>query len=89
MKVEFTEKGWDDFNYWLVTDPDKVERIVALIKECQRTPFNGIGKPEPLKFELKGFWSRRIDDDHRLVYSVSGVGASQRLSIVQCRFHYA
>lgn len=88
MKVEFTEQGWDDFNHWLQNDPKKAERVLDLIKECRRTPFTGTGKPEALKFALKGFWSRRIDDEHRLVYGVSGSGAAKCLSIIQCRFHY-
>jgi toxin YoeB len=88
MKVEFTEQGWEDFNYWLQHEAKKAERVLALIKECIRTPFTGTGKPEALKFALKGFWSRRIDDEHRLVYSVSGAGASKCLHIIQCRFHY-
>ena len=88
MIVEFTEKGWDDLNYWLDTDLDKAERIRVLIKDCMRSPFKGIGKPEALKFALSGYWSRRIDQEHRLVYSITGSGDSQRLCIVQCRFHY-
>ena len=88
MIVEFTEKGWDDLNYWLYTDLDKVERIRVLIKDCMRSPFKGIGKPEALKFALSGYWSRRIDQEHRLVYAVTGSGDSQQLCIVQCRFHY-
>ncbi|HNR55907.1 MAG TPA: Txe/YoeB family addiction module toxin [Flavobacteriales bacterium] len=88
MTVEFTGKGWEDFCYWLENDPKKAVRIRELIKECLRTPFTGTGKPEALKFALKGFWSRRIDDEHRLVYTVSGSGNARSISIVQCRFHY-
>jgi len=88
MKVEFTEKGWEDFCYWHENDPKKADRVRALIKECTRTPFMGTGKPEALKYALKGFWSRRIDDEHRLVYCVSGSGTAKCVSVVQCRFHY-
>ena len=82
--LEFTEHAWDDYIYWQSQDKKVLKRINALIRECQRTPFEGTGKPEPLKSNLSGFWSRRIDEKHRLVYSVT----DDRISIVQCRFHY-
>lgn len=88
MKILFTENAWEEFTYWTAHDPDMAERIIALIRETTRTPFKGIGKPEALRHGLKGFWSRRITDEHRLVYQVSGKDHTQTLSIVQCRFHY-
>ena len=71
MIIEFTENGWEDFEFWIENDPPTVVRIKDLIKEIIRNPFTGIGKPEPLKFGLKGFWSRRINQEHRVFYSVN------------------
>ena len=89
MHIEFTNLGWDDFNYWLETDKDVLNKIKELIKNIRNDPFKGIGKPEPLKFGLKGFWSRRINGEHRLVYHISGTKAKdQKCTIIQCRFHY-
>ena len=89
MHVEFTEKGWEDFEYWLEVDADIAHRIKELLKDIRKTPFKGIGKPEPLKFDLKGFWSRRITGEHRLVYKVEGKkGKDQKCYVIQCRFHY-
>ena len=89
MKVEFTRNGWEDFSYWLETDLDTVHKIRELIKAIQRQPFKGLGKPEPLRFGLKGCWSRRISVEHRLVYKVNGKKeAGQKCTILQCRFHY-
>lgn len=88
MRVEFTTNGWADFCHWLDTDPDTAHRIRELIKDIQREPFKGLGKPEPLRHDLAGFWSRRIDAVHRLVYAVSGSGADRRIIIVMCRYHY-
>lgn len=88
MKLVFDERAWQDFTYWLSADPKLASRIVALIADTVRSPFRGLGKPEPLRGNLSGFWSRRIDDQHRLVYRVIGKGADQRLEIAQCRFHY-
>lgn len=89
MNIDFTAHGWDDFTYWLETDHDTAVKIKDLIKTIKQNPFKGIGKPEPLKHGLKGFWSRRITGEHRLVYKVSGKkGANQRCTIIQCRFHY-
>lgn len=88
MKIVFTERAWDDYRYWISNDRDILVRLNELIDQCCRDPFRGIGKPEPLKNELRGWWSRRIDQEHRLVYRVEGKGADQRLEIVQCRFHY-
>lgn len=89
MNTDFTENGWNDFEYWLESDPEMIEKIRDLIKAIKKDPFKGIGKPEPLKFGLKGFWSRRITGEHRLVYQVSGTkGKDQKCTIIQCRFHY-
>ncbi|WDZ99667.1 Txe/YoeB family addiction module toxin [Mucilaginibacter sp. SJ] len=89
MITEFTQHGWNDFEYWLENDLEVVEKIRELIKSIKQTPFKGLGKPEPLRHSLKGYWSRRITGEHRLVYQVSGTkGDDQRCSIVQCRFHY-
>lgn len=89
MITEFTPVGWGDFEYWLDNDQQIADKIRELIKSIKQTPFKGLGKPEPLKFGLKGLWSRRITGEHRLVYQISGTkGENQKCSIVQCRFHY-
>ena len=84
MKIQFSENAWEDYLYWQKTDKDVVKRINGLIHDIQRSPFEGIGKPEPLKHALSGFWSRRINDEHRLVYAVEG----NVLRIAQARYHY-
>ncbi|MCP5106708.1 MAG: Txe/YoeB family addiction module toxin [bacterium] len=84
MKVLFAENAWEDYLYWQKTDKKILKRINLLIRDIQREPFNGIGKPEPLKFNWSGYWSRRIDTEHRLVYTVRG----DTISIAQCRYHY-
>lgn len=89
MNFEFTENGWQDFQYWIETDDTIVAKIKDLLNEIKKTPFQGIGKPEPLKYDLKGYWSRRITGEHRLVYKVEGKkGVDQKCSILQCRYHY-
>lgn len=88
MKVGFTPTGWAQLQHWMEHDPNMLARISKLIEQCRRSPFQGIGKPEPLKNELRGWWSRRIDGEHRLVYRVTGTGDDQRLEIAQCRYHY-
>jgi toxin YoeB len=89
MKIEFTAHAWEEFTYWLENDVDTAQKIKELISDIRQNPFKGLGKPEPLKYDLKGFWSRRISADHRLVYMVSGKkGVDQTCSIIQCRFHY-
>lgn len=88
MRICFSPEAWADFTHWTENDRKTVEKIVALIKECRREPFSGLGKPEPLRGELKGFWSRRITQEHRLVYRVTGSGAAQVLEIAACRYHY-
>jgi len=88
MNILFTVEAWEDFEYWMDNDQEVEHKIRSLIKEIQRTPFHGSGKPEPLRYNLKGFWSRRITGEHRLVYQVSGKEKDQQCSIIQCRFHY-
>jgi len=84
MKLIFSQKAWEDYLYWQQTDKQLVKKINQLIKDISRNPFDGLGKPEPLKHELSGFWSRRITDEHRLVYEVY----ENAVGIVSCRFHY-
>ena len=84
----FSTRAWDEYLEYQVGDPRLLERVNALIGECQRHPFRGIGKPEPLKENMRGWWSRRIDREHRLVYRVRGSGDEQALEIAQCRYHY-
>jgi toxin YoeB len=84
LRLTWTLAAWDDYEYWQAQDRKSLRRINILLKECLREPFNGIGKPEALKENLSGFWSRRIDDTHRLVYCVDG----QALVVIACRYHY-
>ena len=84
MNLIFSDKAWDEYMYWQQTDNQILKKINQLIRDIKREPFDGIGKPEPLKYELSGFWSRRISDEHRLVYEVS----ESYIAIVSCRFHY-
>jgi toxin YoeB len=88
MKLLWTAAAWDDYVYWQETDATTVERINELIKDARRSPFKGLGKPEPLKGDLAGWWSRRITGEHRLVYRVAGKGDAQQFEIVACRYHY-
>ncbi|MGQ2992062.1 MAG: Txe/YoeB family addiction module toxin [Brevundimonas sp.] len=84
MKLIFQDEGWEDYLYWQTQDRKVLKKINTLIKECLRTPFSGTGKPEPLKGEFSGWWSRRIDQEHRLIYRATDTG----LEIAQCRYHY-
>jgi toxin YoeB len=84
MDLVFQTHGWEDYLYWQQQDKKILWRINDLIKDCQRSPFKGIGKPEPLRGDLSGCWSRRITEEHRLIYAVR----ENRLHILQCRFHY-
>ena len=84
MKVVFSDNAWDEYLYWQKTDKKKLKRIDDLLKDISRNPFEGIGKPEPLKYKYSGFWSRRIDDEHRLIYQVKDA----EILIAKCRFHY-
>ncbi len=89
MNIEFTPAAWEDFNFWVGFDKAKVEKINELIRSIRQNPFKGLGSPEPLRHELQGFWSRRIDYEHRLVYRVMGVsGKDYKIQIIQCRYHY-
>lgn len=83
-RVMFTAAAWGDYQYWQTQDRKTLKRINQLIREAQRAPFEGIGKPEPLKANLQGFWSRRIDDVNRLVYEAT----DDQLNIIACRYHY-
>ncbi|MBI9068626.1 MAG: Txe/YoeB family addiction module toxin [Salinivirgaceae bacterium] len=84
MILTFTENAWDDYLYWQKMDKKILKKINGLIKEIQRTPFEGSGRPEQLKYDLAGYWSRRIDQEHRLIYQV----ADNEILVYQCRFHY-
>ncbi|MFZ4166528.1 Txe/YoeB family addiction module toxin [Brevundimonas sp. NPDC058933] len=84
MKLTFQEEGWEDYLHWQSMDRKQLKKINTLIRECLRTPFAGTGKPEPLKGEFSGWWSRRIDQEHRLVYRAT----EDTLLIAQCRYHY-
>jgi len=88
VKLVWSERAWSDYLFWQTTDRKTLERINGLVNECMRSPFAGGGKPEPLKGELKGFWSRRISGEHRLVCRVSGSGEGQVVEIAACRYHY-
>ncbi|HBP42959.1 MAG: Txe/YoeB family addiction module toxin [Vreelandella alkaliphila] len=84
MKLIFAEHAWEDYLYWQKTDKKVLSRINKLIKETQREPFGGVGKPEPLKHGLAGYWSRRINEEHRMIYKVT----DDALLIAQLRYHY-
>lgn len=89
MTIEFTKDAWEDFEYWMDNNPDILKKIKELLRSIKSTPFKGIGKPEPLKFRLKGYWSRRINQEHRMVYKISGKSGSElKCTVIQCRFHY-
>ena len=88
MKLVFSDQAWEDYQYWVSTNDKVRNRINELIKQCKRTPFKGTGKPEPLKGDLTGWWSRRISQEDRIVYRVRGTGDSQSLEVAQLRFHY-
>ena len=84
MDLTWADSAWEDYLHWQENDKGKVKRINELIKDIKRNPFTGIGNPEPLKHNLSGLWSRRIDKEHRLVYKVE----TSTISIAQCRYHY-
>lgn len=88
MKLVFTERAWQQYLHWQATGREALERLNALIKDCMRSPFSGLGKPEPRKRELQGLWSRRLTVDDRLVYRAAGRPPAQQLEIAQCRYHY-
>lgn len=84
MKLPWADKAWEDYLYWQQADKKILKKVNRLIKEIQRKPFEGIGDPEPLRFNWTGYWSRRINREHRLVYTIK----NNELLIAQCRFHY-
>ena len=84
MNLTWTEESWEDYVYWQQIDKKVLKKINTLIKDIKREPFGGIGKPEPLKHELAGYWSRRITDEHRLVYEIT----DYTVIVISCRFHY-
>lgn len=84
MPIKFSDQAWEDYLFWQGKDKATLKRINALLKDIQCTPFEGIGKPEQLKHNLSGFWSRRIDEEHRLVYAVQ----DDTILVAQCRYHY-
>jgi len=89
MEIEFTEFAWKQFSYWVSSDTEISAKIIKLLEEIKRTPFVGTGYPEPLKGNFKGYWSRRINSENRLIYRVIGKkGIDQRIRVVQCRYHY-
>ncbi len=88
MKLVFARQAWEDYLYWQAADPTNLRRVNDLIADCMRSPFTGIGKPEPLRGDRQGWWSRRLTQSDRLVYRVAGKGDAQQLEIAQCRFHY-
>jgi len=88
VKLIFSRRSWAHYFYWQDEDAKIVARINAVLEDCRRHPFQGIGKPEPLGGNLAGWWSRRINSEHRLVYRVSRNGDTLALEVAQCRFHY-
>jgi toxin YoeB len=84
MNIKFSPEAWADYLFWQKNDKKILKRINELLRDIKRGPFDGLGKPEPLRFELGGFWSRRIDLEHRLVYRV----IDDSLEVLSCRFHY-
>jgi toxin YoeB len=88
VRLVFSDQSWSEYLHWQQHDPAQLVRINDLIEECMRHPFSGRGKPEPLRGDLSGWWSRRITREDRLVYRVSGKGEAQALEIAQLRFHY-
>ena len=88
MKLLWTATAWEQYLHWQSADPNVLRRINELLKDVRRTPFQGIGRPEPLRNQLSRWWSRRITGEHRLVYRVIGKGDEQAVEIASCRFHY-
>ncbi len=84
MKYLFVDESWEDYLYWQKTDKNVLKRINLLLKDISRNPFAGIGKPEPLKHNYRGYWSRRITDEHRLIYKID----KDEIQVIKCRFHY-
>lgn len=88
MKVLWTSDGWDDYLHWQASDPKILRAVNDLIRDIRRDPFKGLGKPEPLRHAFRGWWSRRITGEHRLVHRVSGQGGERQVEITACRYHY-
>lgn len=89
MKIHFTDHGWGDYRYWVENNQDILTRVNVLIEDARRRLFTGLGKPEPLKGDLAGWWSRRITGDHRLAYCIAGkAGGDQRIEVIACRYRY-
>ncbi|MFW5756152.1 MAG: Txe/YoeB family addiction module toxin [Tangfeifania sp.] len=84
MKYIFVDESWEDYIYWQKNNKRMLNKINQLLKDISRTPFSGLGKPEPLKYKYQGFWSRKINDEHRLIYKVT----NDEIHIAKCRFHY-
>ncbi len=84
MRIVFSKNAWEDYTSWLQIDKKMLRKINDLIKDIHRNPHSGIGKPEPLKYDLAGYWSRRIDQEHRLVYKVT----ESDIRIISCKYHY-
>jgi toxin YoeB len=88
VRLIFADNAWEDYLHWQAVDPNTLERVNGLIRDCMRSPFTGLGKPEPLRGDKQGWWSRRITLEDRLVYRVTGKPGDQQLEIAQCRYHY-
>jgi toxin YoeB len=88
VKVTFSSRAWAEYLHWQMSDPELLDILNGLIEKCRRDPFRGTGKPEPLGGNLAGWWSRRINGEHRLVYRVSGKGDAKSLDVAQCCYHY-
>lgn len=88
MNLFWTAEAWEEYMWFQDNEPKQVKKLNRLIRECQRTPFEGTGKPEALKYEYTGHWSRRISDEHRLIYRIEEIEQHETLVIVGCRFHY-
>lgn len=89
MRVHFTAEAWAEYQHWIDNDPAMLKRINTLVEDVRRSPFRGLGKPEPLKGNMASWWSRRITGEHRLIYRVAGAaGPDQRVEIAACRYHY-
>ncbi|MCY7280570.1 MAG: Txe/YoeB family addiction module toxin [Sphingomonas bacterium] len=88
MKISFRLRAWEEYRFWQANDAKMLARVDALIADTMRSPFKGIGKPEPLRENLSGWWSRRIDGEHRLAYPLARIIDDQMFEILQCRYHY-
>jgi toxin YoeB len=88
VRIIWSSRAWDEYQYWFEHDLGIARKINALVRDIRQDPFRGLGKPEPLKGNLQGWWSRRITEEHRLLYRVAGQGAERNIEIAQCRYHY-